>query len=101
MAAKIKKGDTVKIITGNDKGNTGKVLVIDVIKDRVIVEGANLCWKHIKPSKKSPQGGRLQIERAIHLSNVIPMAGEKCSRVKFAVDGEGNKQRVLTDGTNL
>lgn len=101
MAAKIKKGDTVKIITGNDKGNTGKVLVIDVIKDRVIVEGANLCWKHIKPSKKSPQGGRLQIERAIHLSNVIPMAGDKCSRVKFAVDDKGNKQRVLTDGTKL
>ena len=101
MAAKIKKGDTVKILSGNDKQTTGEVLRVDVSSDRVLVKGINMCWKHVKPSKKNPQGGRLQVERPIHVSNVIPLVGDATSRVKFKTDGKGNKKRVLTNGTQL
>ena len=67
---KIKKGDTVYINSGNDKGKTGKVLSVITEKDRVIVEGVNLVSKHTKPNSKQPQGGIIKQEAAIHISNV-------------------------------
>ena len=67
---KIKKGDTVYINAGNDKGKTGKVLSVITEKDRVIVEGVNLVSKHTKPNSKQPQGGILKQEASIHISNV-------------------------------
>ena len=67
---KIKKGDTVYINAGNDKGKTGKVLEVLRDKDRVIVEGVNLVSKHTKPNSKQPQGGIVKQEAAIHISNV-------------------------------
>jgi len=67
---KIKKGDTVYINAGNDKGKTGKVLSILKDKDRVIVEGVNMVHKHTKPNSKQPQGGIIEQEAAIHISNV-------------------------------
>lgn len=67
---KIKKGDTVYVNAGNDKGKTGKVLSVIRDKDRVLVEGVNIVSKHTKPSAKAPQGGILKQEAPIHISNV-------------------------------
>ena len=66
----IKKGDTVYVNAGNDKGKTGKVLEVVREKDRVIVEGVNMVSKHTKPNSKNPQGGIVKQEAAIHVSNV-------------------------------
>ena len=67
---KIKKGDTVYVNAGNDKGKTGKVLTVLKEKDRVIVEGVNLVSKHTKPNPQQPQGGIIKKEAGIHISNV-------------------------------
>ena len=92
---KIKKGDTVYINSGNDKGKTGKVLSVLTEKDRVIVEGVNLVSKHTKPNSKQPQGGIIKQEAAIHISNVnlIDPASSKPTRVGFKVE-DGKKVRV-------
>ena len=67
---KIKKGDTVYVNAGNDRGKTGKILSVIPAKDRVVVEGINMVSKHTKPSAKQPQGGIIKQEAAIHISNV-------------------------------
>ncbi len=67
----IKKGDTVKVIAGNEKGQQGKVLGIDVKKQRAIVEGLNLVSKHTKPNATNPQGGIVKQEAGIHISNLM------------------------------
>ncbi len=66
----VKKGDTVYVNAGNDKGKTGKVLAVITDKDRVIVEGVNIVSKHTKPNSKQPQGGIVKQEASIHISNV-------------------------------
>jgi large subunit ribosomal protein L24 len=68
---KIRKSDNVKVISGNDKGKTGKVLKVFPQISRVIVEGINLRKRHTKPSQKNPQGGILEKEAPIHVSNVM------------------------------
>ena len=93
---KIKKGDTVYVNSGNDKGKTGKVLSVLTEKDRVIVEGVNLVSKHTKPNSKQPQGGIIKQEAAIHISNVnltdptiSDAEGKVCTRVGYKfVDGK-------------
>ena len=75
----IKRGDTVKIIAGNSRGKTGKVLDIDYRKYRAVVEGANIVFKHKKPSAGNPEGGIDKIEGSIHISNlavVDPSSGD-------------------------
>ena len=67
----IRKGDTVKVIAGNAKGKTGKVLEMFGEKDRALVEGANVVTKHKKPSANSPQGGIDKVEAPIHISNLM------------------------------
>ena len=67
---KIKKGDTVYINAGNDKGKTGKVLAVDTEKNRAIVEGINMVSKHTKPNSKNPQGGIVKQEAGVHVSNL-------------------------------
>ena len=66
----IKKGDTVYINAGNEKGQIGKVLEVNVEKQRAIVEGKNLVSKHTKPNAKNPQGGIVKKEASIHISNL-------------------------------
>lgn len=103
MAMRIKQGDTVMVIAGRDKGKTGKVLRVLAEKDRVVVEGVNRVWKHVKPSQRSPQGGRIQKDAPIHASNVMPVdpSTGKPTRVKFEVR-EGKKHRVAAkSGTSL
>ena len=68
---KLRKGDNVMVIAGNDKGKTGTIKSVIREKDRVVVEGVNLRWKHKKPSQKNPKGERVQVEIAIHKSNVM------------------------------
>ncbi len=69
----IKKGDTVYVNTGEDKGKTGKVLRVIVEKQRAIVEGLNMVSKHTKPNAKNPQGGIVKVEASIHISNLNPI----------------------------
>jgi large subunit ribosomal protein L24 len=71
MSMKIRKNDTVKVIAGNARGKTGKVLKVYPDRERVIVEGVNIMKRHTKPNQKSPQGGIVQREASIHVSNVM------------------------------
>ncbi len=103
MARHIKTGDQVMVITGADKGKVGRVLRIIADKDRVVIEGINRVWKHVRPSQRYPQGGRIQKDAAVHLSNVMPLdpATGKGTRVKFQ-DREGRKHRIAAkSGTDL
>ena len=95
MARHIKSGDTVVVVTGADRGKSGKVLRILTGKGRVIVEGINRVWKHVRPSQRYPQGGRIQKDAPIHISNVMPLdpTTGKGTRVKFEVKN-GVKHRV-------
>ncbi|MGI2329614.1 50S ribosomal protein L24 [Planococcus sp. YIM B11945] len=91
----IKKGDTVKVISGKDKGKTGVVLTALPKKERVLVEGVNIVKKHTKPNQANPQGGIVSQEAAIHVSNVMlldPKSGEP-TRVGYKVE-DGKKVRV-------
>ncbi len=84
----IKKGDTVKVLAGDSKGQQGRVLLVDVKKNRAIVEGLNQVSKHTKPNAKSPQGGIIKKEAPIHISNlmVIDPATGQPSRVGRKID---------------
>jgi len=82
MKIHVKKGDTVKVLSGDDKGQTGKVLKVEVKKYRAFVEGVNLISKHTKPNAKSPQGGIVKKEASVHISNLM------------LVDGKGNATRI-------
>ena len=86
----IKKGDTVYVNAGNDKGKTGKVLEVLRDKDRVIVEGVNMVSKHTKPNPKNPQGGIVKQVAAIHISNVnlVDNAGKPTRIAHKEVDGK-------------
>ena len=91
----IRKGDTVKVIAGDDKGKTGKVQEIIVSKSRAVVEGINIVTKHEKPSAGKPEGGIKKTEAAIHLSNlmVVDPASGKVTRVGRKLDDKGKLQR--------
>ena len=90
----IKKGDTVYVNAGNDKGKTGKGLEVLRDKDRVIVEGVNMVSKHTKPNPKAPQGGIIKQEAGIHISNVnLVDANGKATRVAHK-EVEGKKVRI-------
>ena len=103
MARHIKTGDTVMVIAGADKGKTGKVLRVLTNSDRVMIEGINRVWKHVRPSQRNPQGGRIQKDAPIHVSNVMPLdpSTNKGTRVKFE-EREGHKHRIaVKSGTDL
>jgi large subunit ribosomal protein L24 len=75
----VKTGDTVKVIAGDDKGKTGKILAIDTQKQRAFVEGINMVTKHVKPTAAKPQGGIEKKEASVHISNLMlvdPKSGE-------------------------
>ena len=85
---KIKKGDTVKVITGKDKDKEGKVLSVDQKNNKVLVEGINMITKHSKPSAANPNGGIIQKEAAIDASNVMLVHEGKATRVGFKMEGD-------------
>lgn len=80
MKLKIKKGDTVKVITGDDKGKTGRVLELDQKKMRVLVEGVNIHTKHEKPNQRNQNGGIITTELPIHYSNVSLVEKNKVTK---------------------
>ncbi len=92
---KLHVGDTVKVMTGRDKGVVGKILTIDRKKNRVVVEGANMVYKHVRPSQRNPQGGRLQKEMSLDISNVMVMCPKtnKPTRVGYRYASDGSKER--------
>ncbi|MDD5184690.1 MAG: 50S ribosomal protein L24 [Paludibacter sp.] len=90
----IKKGDTVYVNTGVDKGKTGRVLEVLVKDKRAIVEGVNLVSKSTKPNAKSPQGGIIKKEATIHISNLNPVENGKPVRVGRKLNADGKLVRV-------
>ena len=83
---KLKKGDTVRVISGESRGQEGKIVSIDTKKSRVIVEGVNMISKHSKPNAKSPNGGITKQEGSVHISNVMFVEGGKTIRIGRMVD---------------
>ena len=92
---KIKKGDTVKIISGKDNGKEGKVLQVFPKKNLVLVEGVNIAKKHQKPQGQTMQGGVIDKSMPINISNVSLIVNKKSGRVNYKYDKNGNKFRVL------
>ena len=90
---KIRKGDTVRVITGKDKDKEGKVLSVNVKKNAVIVEGVNMVTKHQKPSAANQQGGIVSMEAPINISNVMYLHKGKPTRIGFKIEN-GKKVRV-------
>ncbi len=107
MAAKVRKGDRVEVISGDHRGEQGKILRIDPEANRVWVEGVNLVYRHLRPSRTNPQGGRIRKEAPIHVSNVLPVDPKtgRGARVRFDVEQSGgkttSKKRVTVGGTVL
>ncbi len=103
MALHIKKGDMVQIIAGEHKGVAGKVLRVIPEKNRVVIQGHNIAFRHVRPSRKNPQGGRIQVEQPIHISNVQPLNPKtsKPTRVRYSVGKDGTKKRVAIDGSEI
>lgn len=92
-AMKIKKGDTVKVIAGKDKGKEGKVLAVNAKNNTVLVENVNMVTKHSKPSMANQNGGIINKEAPLHISNVMLVVDGKATRVGFQMDGD-KKVRV-------
>jgi large subunit ribosomal protein L24 len=92
---KIKHGDTVTVISGADKGQTGKVISVDLERGKVLVEGVNRVFKHVRRSQKNPQGGRLEKEMPIDVSNVMVLCPQtqKPTRVGVRYLKDGSKER--------
>ncbi|MBX3393756.1 MAG: 50S ribosomal protein L24 [Phycisphaerae bacterium] len=108
MAAKVRKGDRVEVRSGEHRGQQGKVLRVDPEKGRVWIEGVNLVYRHLRPSRQNPQGGRIQKEAPVHVSNVLPVDPRtgRGSRVHFEVERDSSgkivsKRRVTRGGTVL
>jgi large subunit ribosomal protein L24 len=88
----IKKGDTVMVIAGDSKGQQGRVLVVDIDKGKILVEGVNMVSKHARPTNKTPKGGIIQKEAPIHISNLKVIDGSgKPTRVGRKLDEKTNK----------
>ncbi len=91
---KLKKGDTVRVISGESRGQEGKIVLIDTAKNRAIVEGVNMISKHTKPSAKNANGGIVKQEGSIHISNLMLLEGGKTvrvGRVKNATTGKNER----------
>lgn len=94
---RLKKGDTVVVMTGKDKGKTGKVTATHPTLNKVTVEGINLAKKHVKPNRQYPQGTILEITRPIWVSKVavVEPTSKKASRIGYTIDKDGKKTRVF------
>lgn len=93
----VKKGDQVLVIAGNDKGQRGRVLMVNPKKERVLVEGINMRIHHEKPTQENPQGGRLKREASIHVSNVMvidPTTDEPTRIGRKRIEEEGGGRWV-------
>ena len=91
----IKKGMKVRVISGAHKGQEGKVLFSSPKKQRVVVEGVNFIKKSTRPSQESPNGGIVEKEASLHVSNVLVVQGGDASRLGYRVLDDGSKVRIL------
>jgi large subunit ribosomal protein L24 len=99
MAAKIKKGDRVVVLTGKDKGRQGTVLKVMPQEQRVLVEGLNMVQRHTRPSQFDPQGGIKNKEAPVHVSNVAVVDSQgKPTRVGFRMEGDKKVRFAKTTG---
>lgn len=100
----IKTNDTVEVIAGDDRGVRGKVLAIDREAGRLVVEGVNRVYKHVRRSQKNPQGGRLSKEMPVQISNVLLLCS-RCGRGRrtaVRIGNDGGKERICSKcGTSL
>ena len=95
--AKIKKGDTVVVLTGKDKGKTGEVTQVMPKDSKVVVSGVNVRIRHAKPTQADPQGGKKPFEAPLHVSNVaIADKDGKPTRVRIETGKDGKKVRIAT-----
>ncbi|MCL1848826.1 MAG: 50S ribosomal protein L24 [Clostridiales bacterium] len=94
MKIHVKKGDVVQVISGKETGKRGKVLMVDTAKGRVVVEGANMVKKHMKPTQASPQGGIIEKEGSIASSNVLLY----CAKCRLPVR---HGKMIKSDGTKV
>jgi large subunit ribosomal protein L24 len=94
---RIRKGDTVQVISGKDKGKTGEVLRTLPYENRVVVQGINMRTRHVKPAQEGESGRIVTEEASVHASNVMLYSTSKkvASRVEIVVDNDGNKKRRL------
>ena len=92
---KIRKGDMVKVISGNDKGKSGRVIKVFPDRDRIIVEGINVVKKHSRPSQENPQGAILEKEMSIHVSNAMYLSGDTASKIGIKELDDGRRTRFL------
>lgn len=93
--AKIKKGDTVVVLAGKDKGKTGEVTKVDPKADKVVVSGVNVRVRHAKPTQADPQGGKKPFEAPLHISNVaLATKDGKPTRVRIETGKDGKKVRI-------
>jgi large subunit ribosomal protein L24 len=88
---KLKKGDTVKVISGESRGTTGKIVSIDIKKQRAVVEGVNMISKSEKPSASNTNGGIVKKEGSIHISNLMLLEGGKTVRIGRKLDDKTKK----------
>ncbi|MBW8880209.1 MAG: 50S ribosomal protein L24 [Asticcacaulis sp.] len=99
MAAKIKKGDTVVVLTGKDKGRKGTVTKVLPEDNRVVVQGVNVVQRHTRPSQGNPNGGIINKEASLHVSNVAHVdANGKPTRVGFRTEGDKKVRFAKTTG---
>jgi len=102
MARHVRKGDQVMVLTGRDRGRTGKILRVLTDEDRVLVQGVNVRKKHLRRTQQNQQGGIIEKEMPIHISNVAPVVDGKPTRVRFETRKDGSKVRVaVRNGTQL
>jgi large subunit ribosomal protein L24 len=96
MSARIRKGDTVIVISGKDKGKTGKVVRVLSEDDRVVVEGVNVVKRHTRPSPRNPSGGIVEREQPLFACKVMPVDPKtgKGTRVRFSSPENGKKVRI-------
>ena len=99
----VRRNDEIQVISGDHKGATGRVLYVDVKKKRVVVEGVNRVHKHVRPTQANPQGGRIDKEAPIAISNVMPICSNRaCARsgkpvrVSSIQGADGVKHRVCS-----
>ncbi|MDN3515059.1 MAG: 50S ribosomal protein L24 [Candidatus Brocadia sp.] len=95
----VRMNDLVAVMAGNETGKTGKIIKVLREKNRIIVKGVNLVYKHTKPSQKNPQGGRIQKEASISVANVLPVCQNRnCKKYNIGVR---TKKKILESGNKL
>ena len=91
----LKKGMTVRVMSGAHKGMEGKILLVSPKKQRIIIEGVNFIKKSMRPSQDNPNGGIVEKEASLHISNVMILQGGQVSRVGYKVLDDGSKVRIF------